>query len=220
MITIIITRFSILDHSYPAFRCTKKKISEEQYKSELFNEKRLEFKFTVFEMVTLPSILNQTNQNYIWYIYSSEYLPEKYKKRLISITENYEKIKCIFIKSFNDFNQFVIPYTNYCSIRLDDDDGLCPIFIENVNKYKEKKNTIISYPCGKSFTINNNKIIYGKNIYLKNNAQGLCAINMNIHRCGNHIIIHKKFPVIYDETPNMYYVCCSEFCDTKRPFKI
>lgn len=210
MNTYIITRFSILDKEKKKFSCSE---------NILFDENRLNYKFKCFELMTLPSIVNQTNQNYIWYIYTSEYLPNKYKNKLLTLIEKYKKIQCIFIKSFDDFNKFNIEKEiEYCTIRLDDDDSLCLNFLEQLQKYKEHKNKIINFPKGITYTIKDNNIIYGKNFNQKNIAVGLCAINMNIHNCGNHVKVDKNFPVIYDDTPNMYYINCGEFCDSGRKF--
>ena len=84
--------------------------------------------------------------------------------------------------------------------------------------YKENKNTIINFPKGIKYTIEDNKIIYNKIFNQKNIAVGLCAINMNIHDCGNHMKVDTKFSVIYDDTPDMYYINCGEFCDSGRKF--
>ena len=211
MLTYIITRFSILDKSNKKFKSSN---------IELFNKKRLDYKFECFEKMTLPNIINQTNQNYIWYIYSSEYLPDEYKKRLLNLTNKYNKIKCLFIKSFNEFNKINIQQNiDYCTIRIDDDDSLCLNFIEKLQIYKENKNKIINFPIGITYTIENNEIIYGKIFNQKNIAVGLCAINMNIYDCGNHMKVHTKYAVIYDETPDMYYINCGEFCNSGRKFK-
>ena len=172
MITYIITRFSILDINYQGYKTTKKynkniESDIKKYKKELFNYKRLNFKFKVFKLVTLPCVVNQTNKNYIWYIYASIYLPKEYKIKLKKITEPYKKIKCIFIKSFREFNKFKInKEEKYSTMRLDDDDGLNINFIENLNKYKNKNKFIISHPYGRKYIIKNNKIITSKKKFL------------------------------------------------------
>ena len=135
------------------------------------------------------------------------------------LIDKYYKIKCIFIKSFNEFNKFNIPNDiEYCTIRIDDDDSLSLIFLEQLQKYKEYKNQIINFPIGITYTLVNNKPIYGKIFNQRNIAVGLCAINMNIHNCGNHTKVHNKYLVIYDKTLDMYYINCGEFCDSGRKF--
>ena len=219
MLVYFITRFSIFDINYKGFILTRNATSIEKYKSTLFSEKRLQYKFESFEKITLPGIVNQTNSNYIWEIYASTYLPIKYKKRLLEITKKYKQIKIFFIDSFENFNNSDKINDKYCTVRLDDDDGLNINYVEIIQKYKNENNTIISFSYGKLCTINEGKIIYGKEIMKKNNAQGLCAIGMNIHDCGDHTKVGRKYKVIDDSTPFMYLLNCSVFCDTKRIFK-
>lgn len=212
-----ITRFSIFDHNFKGYIMTKK-LSIEEYKSYLFSKERLDYKFNSFEKITLPSIVSQTDDNYIWEIYTSEYLPIEYKNRLLASTNKYKNIKIFFINSFKEFNKSNKINDKYCTVRLDDDDGLDKNFVKTLQKYKDKTKEIISFPLGKKCTISNNKIIYGKNVNIKNTALGLCAIDMNIYDCGNHTKVHNKFKVTYDMTPDMYLLNCSEFCDTQRRF--
>jgi hypothetical protein len=44
---------------------------------------------------------------------------------------------------------------------------------------------------------------------------GLHAVGMNIYTCGSHGDLNNTYPVVYDERPDMWYCCASEFQDTK-----
>tara|TARA_B100001057_G_C22471308_1_gene802765 strand:+ start:18 stop:671 length:654 start_codon:yes stop_codon:yes gene_type:complete len=215
MLVYFITRFSIFDYDFKSYKITKN-LSFEEYKSYLFSKERLDYKFNSFEKITLQNIVNQTNNNYIWEIYTSKYLPIEYKKRLLESTNKYKNIKIFFINSFKEFNKSNKINDKYCTVRLDDDDGLTENFVKILQKYKHKTNEIISFPKGTKFTISNNKIILGDKIECKNIALGLCAIDMDIYKCGNHTKINNKFKVTYDMTPDIYLQNCSEFCDTER----
>tara|TARA_Y100001970_G_C14241501_1_gene865180 strand:+ start:1161 stop:1814 length:654 start_codon:yes stop_codon:yes gene_type:complete len=217
MLVYVITRFSIFDYDFKGYKLTRD-LDIEEYKSYLFSKERLDYKFNSFEKITLPSIVSQTNDNYIWEIYTSEYLPIEYKNRLLASTNKYKNIKIFFINSFKEFNKSNKIEGKYCTVRLDDDDGLNKNFVEILQKYKDKTKEIISFPEGKKCTISNNKIIYGENVEIKNIAIGLCAIDMDIYNCGEHTKVNNKFKVTYDMTPDMYLINCSEFCDTKRKF--
>jgi hypothetical protein len=216
MITHIITRFSIMDYDYKWYKL-RRQIDKDTYCKSLFSSERLDYKFKSFEIITLPSILNQTNQNYIWHIYTSEYLPDIYKEKLLNITNQHKSIHVYYIKSFKEFNKINFG-SDYCTLRLDDDDALSPRFIENLQKYKNKINTIISHPNGKLVTIQNDKVVIGKKVSQPNCAMGLCAIGMDIYSCGNHMKVAEKFSVIYDDTPDMYLVNASIHCLTSRKF--
>jgi hypothetical protein len=216
MITHIITRFSILDYDFKGYYLTQK-LDKDTYYKMLFSSKRLDYKFRSFEIITLQSILNQTNQNYIWHIYTSEYLPDVYKEKLMNLTNQHKLIRVYYIKDFKEFNTIKFD-SDYCTMRLDDDDGLSPQFIENLQKYKKNINTIISHPNGKMVTIQNDKVVIGKKVSLPNCALGLCAIGMNIYHCGVHTKVGKRFSVIYDNTPDMYLINSSIHCDSLRKF--
>ena len=219
----IITRFSILDNNFKGFKCTKE-LDNDSYKIMLFDEKRLEFKFKTFEYMTAKTISEQSYHDYTWLVYTSSFLPENYKMHLDNILSKNKNTFLIYVDSFKDFYDDMklrIPNTvdeNYATIRLDDDDGLCSNFLELINYYQDEKNTIISFPNGIRYTIQDNKILFGAHMKYKLSATGLCAIGMNIYLCGDHTLIDKKYNVIYDNFTDAYYVCCSIYCDTGRKF--
>ena len=215
----IITRFSILDYTFKGYKLSKDN-SEQDYKKILFEKNRLNFKFNVFEKMTLPSIINQTSNNYTWLIYTSIYLPDEYKIKLINLVKTNKNIKIIYVNTFKEFFDDIdkqISHDEYTTIRLDDDDGLNHKFIEILNNYNynDMKNKILSFPLGKKFKVDN-KIIFGDNTNFKNIALGLTAFNMIIYNCGDHTKINNKYDVIYNNIEEAYYLCCSEYCDTKR----
>ena len=218
--TYIITRFSIYDTS----RITTTLQSDEKYKEKLFDKQRLNFKFTVFEKITLPSINKQTNQNYTWLIYTSNELPDEYMEKLINLTKSNDKIKIICVNGFIDFFDNIRSKLKnkqkYFSMRLDDDDGLNINFLSNLDKYKKYNKYIISCPHGVNYTLDKkNNIIYGKKLYSKKIAAGIVANQMNIFDCGNHTEYDKKFKIIYSNIKFAYILCCSSlYCDSKRRF--
>ena len=133
------------------------------------------------------------------------------------------KLNVFFIDNFKEFYEFKeLSHLNYdtekyCTVRLDDDDALCKNFIEILNKYKNKKGFIISFPNGIKFNYKNNKVNLGKLMSKNDLALGLTGIGMNIYLCGDHSNLHKtnkKF--IYDKKPDMYLCCSGKWCDTKR----
>lgn len=228
----IITRLSVLDvtptlkSNTPGYSETKwylKGQSPEEKKAYLFNPKRLSTKFNAFERMTAPSIKDQTYQGYTWLIYTSDQLPAAYKERL----ERHEgaKIKIIYIKNFYemevDLNRRLRGKTNYTTLRIDDDDGLCNKFLEEINKYAAKssaKGTIISIPRGRLYTIRGNKIIYGSSVFSKRIALGLTAVGFNIMDAGIHTQVNKKYKVIYPTMKDAYSLFASKESLTKRKF--
>jgi hypothetical protein len=210
----IITRFSILDSP-------TRKGFQNNSEDYLFSKDRLDFKFFVFDNITYASIKNQNYRNYTWLIYASIYLPTIYKNKLEQYTEN--NIKIIYVENFramnNDINDNIKNANDFTTIRLDDDDGLCPEFLENLNQYSGQKNKIVSFPHGIRYTVDKqDKIIFGSEMIWPRNAFGMSAIEFNIFLAGHHHKVDTKYDVIYNYTKGSYFACCSEFCDTKRAF--
>jgi hypothetical protein len=222
MKTYIITRFSILDESSNFWILTRENKNRDELKNKLFSEDRLSEKMKVFKNITYKSIINQENKNFIWLIVTSNELPEKYKSELYSIES--ENIKVYEVDKMSEFNKLINSYeyeSEYCTARLDDDDGLSLDFVERLNSiYKNSdKSEIVSFPFGRKITFKDDKLyLENKTIYQEKIAIGLTKFNGNIYSCGNHNKVDEKYKVIYDYTEDMYLLYCSNNCDTKRKF--
>ena len=218
---LFFTRFSIYDPTTTSFRCVKKN----NYYDFLFSKDRLDKKFTIFEKLTLPSIVNQTRTNWTWYIFTCHHLPVHYISRLEKMTEKYPTITIHFVQDMKDFQHLVQQiqrqYSHYASVRLDDDDGLSLEYVDILSTFQNEKSKFISFSKGQLVTLNeDNDIVYGKKIDFKNNAFGLAAINRKVFTKCNHIKINEFYDVIYPENENMYYAFCSHVCDTEREFQL
>lgn len=200
---VFMTRYSILDETCTAFRNTN-----------ITDERRLDFKRKIFSTITLPSVVKQTDKNWKWIIYAGSWLKDKeFEKWLYEDAD--KRIVVRFVDSYKEFLELSdIDSIGNTTVRLDDDDALAPSFISKLRKYEDQLiYQIISFPNGRKFKGKERKDHVQKNI-----ALGLSRINGNIYRCGNHSKIDQKFNVFYDESPRMYLLCCSDFCDTKRKF--
>jgi hypothetical protein len=215
----IITRFSILDADFKYFKlvCNNTKAD---YTNQLFDKQRLDFKFNVFDKMTYPSIVNQSYTDYEWLIYTSSFLPLEYKTKLA--TYETDKIKILYVDNFKQFyghlNQFLADKTDYVTLRLDDDDGLDCDFLKKLDTYSLNKGEIVSFPKGRSFTIENNSVIVGDTYTHPLVAIGLAAIGFNVHSAGDHNRVGEKYKVNVDDSNEFYFICGSEYCDTKRKF--
>ncbi len=121
----------------------------------------LQERFSLFETYCLPSIEQQTCQNFTWLLLSSDQTPEPHRKRLEAYSKRFPKIKIIFCPFYNDCNvlykkigeKYVQGYDYLLSTRLDNDDMLEAHFVEIVQRYVETCplplcNQIISFPYG------------------------------------------------------------------------
>lgn len=216
-----ITRFSILDYNCKAWVMTS--MEKDNYSKTLFADDRLNAKFEAFEKMTLPSIVNQTNQNYEWLILTSNYLPQLYMNRLKKDIEKYPQIKLFTVENMVEFKKIVkeYPYQKlYATVRIDDDDGLNVNYVKLMQKYQYNDQCIITFPKGRAYKIIDKQIeVMNYEINSPMLALGLAAINMNIYLCGSHHNINQRYNVIYDKTPESYHIFLSPFCDTKRGFK-
>lgn len=126
---IIITRFNLDFEDDPQARCLQ--------------PEWLEKRFDLFETYCLPSVLQQTCQNFTWVILSSDATPTQYKKRLLSYQTN--NIHIIFCPKYKDTEihllyqkigyQYAQNYHFLVSTRLDNDDMLHACFIEKIQQY-------------------------------------------------------------------------------------
>jgi hypothetical protein len=215
----IITRFSVADYSSKGFVQTRI-LSESAYLAQLFDSSRLDGKFQAFETMTLPSVNAQTNCNYTWLLFTSTAMPAAYKDRLQRVTSSNPRIRILPVGSFAEMNTAIKSFTEkataYTTLRLDDDDGLAPTFLEHLTPYVVPflSNTIVSFPRGKRFSLKDGAIQWLEAFRYPLLALGLAAVGMNIYECGSHDNLGKRFAVVYDERPDSWYCCRSEFQDT------
>jgi hypothetical protein len=171
------------------------------------DEERLEFKFNVFEKLTKPSVLSQTDENFTWHIFAGKFLQDRIKIDDSRITVHYV--------SLDDFRkQCQEICNNTTTVRLDDDDGISPLLLESLDNYSEG---VVSFPRGRQFSVIDNNIVFSETpTFQPNVSAGMARINGNIYECGNHAHIHTRFNVIYDNLEDAYYQCCSEYCWSQR----
>lgn len=220
MIIYFITRFSIYDPQFDGFKLSREN-QKDLYRQLLFGKNRLDQKFTTFQNITLPSITNQTSDDWVWLIFTSNKLPQEYFNKLIHLIDDSPKIFLIPVKDFNEFFEKNLNYKYqkpYATVRIDDDDGLNLQYVEKLQNYKKHNGSIISFTEGTLVKIKNNNVIKGEKYSEKNIALGMAGIGMAIYGLGRHKIINEKFDVIYDSSPNMYFLNCSPYTDTKRGF--
>jgi len=213
-----ISRFNIFDYTFKGFQSTRTS-DQAAYAKLFYNKDRLEFKTNVFINVTFPSVIKQDNSNWEWHIYTSKYLPLIYLKRIQSACGKNINIHVIKVRNFQEFYKKItdFPYdANYATVRLDDDDALYGGYVDQLNKYKNQKGKIISFPYGNEYCFVNGKKKIGNKCFKPNIALGLAAINKIIYNCGDHSDISTRYDIIYNNTPDVYLLCCSPYCDTKR----
>lgn len=215
-----ITRFSIYDPAFGGFRLTKN-FNEMDYEKHLFDRNRLDQKFSEFQNITLPSIVGQSSNEWRWLIFTSDRLPREYIDRLQALTKQYPSIETIAVKDFSEFFEKTSCYEygdSFATVRLDDDDGLNACFVEKLQQYSENQGDVVCFNEGRLTKWEKGRVVVGQKVTEKNNAQGLTGIGLNIYSTGRHSDIDDRYRVIYDSSPDMFLLTCSQFTDTMRGF--
>jgi len=110
---------------------------------QILNEEWLDHRFYLFEKYCFPSVINQKNRNFFWFIFFEKDTPEKFKKRFDSLTKDHPNFIPHYIdgmKSLN--NSFKRAVDNYLTkedktvitTRIDNDDAIHKDFIETIQE--------------------------------------------------------------------------------------
>ena len=110
------------------------------------NPEWLEGRFVLFEKYCLPSIMSQTDKNFIWACLVHSETPEKYKQKFKEYQELcpqlkvfYDSGKGYYALKFKDFIKNELPQKKYLiNTRLDSDDSFACDYIENIHKHLYK----------------------------------------------------------------------------------
>ena len=130
-------------------------------------EKWLQTRFSLFELFCLPSILNQSNLNFVWMVYFDSNTPEKYKEIVRNWEVTYKVFLAVYKDSYDDFmnelsadiekisegHNFII------TTRLDNDDSLHKDAIDIIQKnFVPIHNTPINLLVGHCISVKRNII--------------------------------------------------------------
>jgi hypothetical protein len=143
---------------------TRFALSGKKVKSRKWINQRLH----ILKNLTHPSIMNQTNKNFEWIIFSNEkYLNKKQKKELEKLNNEY----CINIFKEDisrNWANYSLDYINNQNIkkneiiittRLDSDDLLSNTFVESIQNYFNSSETkipyVLNFTCGYVFNYKN-----------------------------------------------------------------
>lgn len=127
------------------------KVSSDEHKSALFDKKRMALRFRLFEKLTLPSLLNQTDNDFKCVILGSDQMPENYQLKLLDMIEGYENISFLpmppmqhhvaIAKALEQAKDSTADL--FTSFRLDDDDMVQKTYIESLKHKIELSDRLI-----------------------------------------------------------------------------
>jgi hypothetical protein len=127
--------------------------------AQLYDETRMARRFYLFEKLTIPSLLAQTDQNFLLVVMSSDVMPEPYKERLREVMACFPDAIVDFSESRQGGEAFH-PYmvaslgleTDGVAVhfRIDDDDALANTYIARLRRLSQKlrPGTHITFPTG------------------------------------------------------------------------
>lgn len=121
------------------------------------NEEYLNYRFHIFEEYTVPSVQNQTVNDFVWLVFFSSNTPEKFKKRISMIEKKLKNFRPVYIKDSDPFNDRLIKLINdtqsdwILTSRLDNDDAIHEKFVEQLHyivRASEGGEYVILFPLG------------------------------------------------------------------------
>jgi hypothetical protein len=179
--------------------------------SKLYDETRMARRFYLFERLTLPSLLAQTDQNFFLIVMSSDVMPERYKDRLRQIMRCFPDAILDFSESrrseeaFADYMSAALganPKGSAVHFRLDDDDALASSYIQRLRRVSLalRPETCISFPTGILLFPTKRNRPEGRSMITKSYlaAMGLAIISNRYHRKNPFMMAHQ---MVWQERP-------------------
>lgn len=131
-------RFSVLTPTYYSERFD----SLEEIAAHLFSPERMELRFRLFERLSLPSLLRQSDADFDMVILTAETLPEVYLQRLADLLEPHDHLHLLPVGTGNHYQLLkqgydLVPtegFSHRALFRLDDDDALDGEFIARTRR--------------------------------------------------------------------------------------
>lgn len=124
----------------------------------LWNDQRMAVRFHLFETITLPSIVNQTDPDFTFVVISSEQMPAVHRDRLAALVDGHANIRLhwtaktdiskasrpILLEASNDGRDRALHF------RLDDDDAISVDFVQRLKQAAAPLDptAVISFPYG------------------------------------------------------------------------
>ncbi len=122
---------------------------------QLADPEWLEDRLQLFEDYCLPSVTNQSDQNFNWFIYLDDSTPARYFDRLASLTKDHPNISlktCAFWETptiIKDVLAAVPEGTKWLiTTRLDNDDGIHRDFVSMIHGAAQERSEFLNFPRG------------------------------------------------------------------------
>lgn len=125
---IVVVRFSYLAET--GFKLTRQ--GPDNARATLYAPERLDRRFRLFEALTLPSVLGQTDPDFTFVVLVGEDFPPVYRQRLAGLMAPITDARIVALPPYNNYKATKLAIeaclhptaTHVLSVRLDDDDAL------------------------------------------------------------------------------------------------
>ena len=181
----------------------------------------LEHRFSLFVKYCMPSIKNQTCQNFEWIVLFDSTTPEEFKKKVEEYQKECPQLIPVFVEPENGryfaeiFREEVVKRLNaprVITTYLDNDDALSLHFVEDLQKRAESlsNGTFISYTDGYQYYTDYKyvmKIHYPRNHFMSVVEEANPATLKTIYGYGSHYYIEKIPGVKIENVKNQPVWC-------------
>lgn len=179
--------------------------------NDLYNEKKLLFRIKTLKYLTLPSIQNQINKNFIHRIFYSNFIPLHIINQLKDLQKTFffeliglERGREAFFNALkNNLNNTINEII--CQMNVDDDDAIAPWLVDYIIKFAPDENCLLTFPLGVLITFENedSEVLETLSKVSKHNYNcihlglTLCSYDgMTTYELSNHTKIKQNFPLL------------------------
>lgn len=155
----VITRFNIRAN----YGC-KLKNPDNNPMNRILDEDYLKERFDIFEKYTLPSMKQQTNQNFTWLILFHKNTPNIFKNKIEELKKKFNFIDLYFGDeekfSFSEYCKYKKENIKYAiTTRIDNDDMFSADYIDKIQQYAKNNlhECILSFSKGIKYDLNSKK---------------------------------------------------------------
>jgi hypothetical protein len=182
----------------------------------MFDPEYFEYRYAIFNNVTLKSFQQQTNQNFVLLLLHSENMPSHYKERFFELENKNPFLYNVFIKdtqeSFNEAILNSVKYVRYendaaVTFRIDNDDAVQSDFIAKISGFLKHDFNEFSLSIPLMYIVKriSNQLYMLQESYFPANAIGLAYVTgsdkyKTIFNVGDHDLINNENKMISLET--------------------
>ena len=181
----------------------------------------LEHRFALFENYCLPSIKNQTCQEFVWIVLFDSTTPDIFKNRIADYEKEFPQLCPIYVEPANGryfaeiFRKEMVKRLNairVVSTYLDNDDSLNKYFVEDLQHRAEsiKEGTFINYNDGYQFYSEDGylmRIHYPANHFVSVVEKGDSTSIKGVFGYGSHAYLHTLKGVHIEHIRNLPMWC-------------